>query len=49
METRPTITSENVEEVISHAGRPGGLSLEQYLELTPEEVDIMWEALMGEC
>ena len=42
------VTPENVDAVISGAGQPGGLSLDDLLNLSPEEVDLMWEALMGE-
>ena len=47
-QTRPTVTPENVDAVISGCGEPGGLRLEDFLNLSPEEVDVMWEALMGE-
>ena len=47
-QTQPTVTRENVDAVISGAGQPGGLTLDDLLNLSPEEVDVMWEALMGE-
>ena len=46
---QPVITSDNVEEVIAKAGTPGGLSVEDFMNLDDAAVDLMWEALMGEC
>ena len=43
------ITPTNVEEVIAKAGTPGGLSLEDFMNLDDAAVDLMWDALMGEC
>ena len=48
MEQQQTVTAENVEQVIAQAGQPGGLELQDFLNLSPEEVDLMWDALMGE-
>ena len=48
MEQQPTVTTENVEQFIAKCGQPGGLQLEDFMNLSPEEVDLMWEALMGE-
>ena len=45
---QPTVTAENVEQVMANAGQPGGLQLEDFMALSNEEVDLMWEALMGE-
>ena len=42
------VTPDNVEQVMANAGQPGGLELEDFLNLSPEEVDLMWDALMGE-
>ena len=43
------ITPENVNKVIANCGQPGGLELEDFMNLSPAEVDLMWDALMGEC
>ena len=42
------VTPENVESVIAQAGQPGGLTLEGLMNLSEEELDVMWNSLMGE-
>ena len=47
--TEPTVTTENVQEVIT-AGQAGEVELQDFLNLSDDEWDLMLaEALMSEC